>query len=220
MIEVAGFYRTDLPNFQKDPESLQHYYYYEMGRNYFVFGDRHCLFTTGYVVFMRYVCMDRLGCKDVDVRTRKTIERCEEVYAESNIAFIDAFTNLGLGEKASRLKDGNGRTIRTSDQPVMYATAMLKLMRDYGGDKWVKEFYHTLRKCKLARAKSVSTAQTQLFNWLVCSSIAARKNLTPPFADRWTMPLTQEQRKIMKQTDWTAEDVAPQKLVTELTKAN
>lgn len=216
-IEASAFYSIDLPNFQIYPKSFQHYYFYEMGRNYFVFGDRHSLFTTGYAVFMRYVCMDRLKCKDLDVRTRETIERCEEAYAKSDIAFFDAFTNLGAGEKANRLKDANGRTISPSDQPVMYATAMLKLHRDYGGDDFVRKFYHALRKSAPAKAKDIESAQTQVFNWLVCASIAAEKDLTSVFADRWRMPLSDGQRQIMKNTDWTADALDVRKLVASLT---
>ena len=167
---------------------------------------------------MRYVCMDRLKCKDLDARTRQTIESCEEIYAKSDIAFFDAFTNLGSGEKANRLKDKNVRVISPSDQPVMYATAMLKLRRDYGGDEWVKKFYHALHLCKPARAKDVDSAQTQIYNWLVCASIAAGKDLTPVFADRWRMPLTEKQREIIKQTDWSAEQ-DPKKCVADLMDA-
>ncbi|MCC9642483.1 family 20 glycosylhydrolase [Rhodopirellula sp. JC740] len=204
-IEASAFYSTDLPNFQKDPSSFRHYYFYEMGRNFFVFGDRHSLFTTGYAVFMRYVCMDRLKCKDLDARTRKTIERCEEIYANSDIGFYEAFTNLGDGEKANRLKDAEGRTIHPSDQPVMYATAMLKLRRDHGGDEFVKRFYHTLRQCKPAKATNIESAKTQAFNWLVSASFAAEEDLTPVFADRWRMPMTDNQRRIMKQMDWSTD---------------
>ena len=215
-IEASAFYSVDLPNFRKQPDSFQHYYFYEMGRNFFVFGDRHSLFTTGFAVFMRYVCMDRLECKDLDAQTRRTIEHCEEIYAKSDIGFFDAFTNLGSGEKSNRLKDAGGRVISPSDQPVMYATAMLKLRRDCGGDEWVKNFLHTLRRCTPARAKDVESARTQVFNWLVCASVAAERDLTPVFSDRWRMPLTENQRHIMKRTDWSMENFDVTKLVADL----
>ena len=219
-IEVSAFYSVDLPNFQKQPDSFQHYYFYEMGRNFFVFGDRHSLFTTGFAVFMRYVCMDRLECKDLDSQTRRTIENCEEIYAKSDIGFFEAFTNLGFGEKSNRLKDASGRVISPSDQPVMYATAMLKLRRDCGGDEWVKKFCHTLRRCRPARADDIESAGTQVFNWLVCASVAAGKDLTPVFADRWRMPLTDQQRQILQQTDWAVDNVDVTKLVADLVADN
>lgn len=215
-IEASGFYSVDLPKFRKDRNSFQHYYFYEMGRNFFVFGDRHSIFTTGFAVFMRYVCMDGLRCKDLDAQTRRTIEDCEQIYVDSDMKFFDAFTNLGSGEKRNRLKNASGRDIIPSDQPVMYATAMLKLRRDYGGDDWVKKFCHALRQCKPARASDLESAKTQVLNWLVCSSVAAEKDLTPIFADRWRMPLSENQRRIMKQTDFAAENFPVGKLVDDL----
>lgn len=130
-IEIAGFYQKDLPALAANPEAFSHYYFYEMGRNYYVFGNRHSLFTTGYAVFMRYVCMDQLECDDSDLKTRRIIESCEKIYADLKIRFLDAFTNLSTGEKGNRLKDPrSGRTIVPGDQPVIYATAMLKLRKD------------------------------------------------------------------------------------------
>ncbi|MFK7821611.1 MAG: family 20 glycosylhydrolase [Planctomycetaceae bacterium] len=215
-IEASAFYSIDLPEFQKRPDGFQHYYFYEMGRNFFVFGDRHSLFTTGYAVFMRYVCMDQLNCFDRDARTRKTIEGCEEIYAESDIRFFDAFTNLGSGEKSNRLKNAKGRVISPSDQPVMYATAMLKLRRDYGGDAWVKKFFHKMRESKSQRATDTESAKTQVYNWLVCASHAAGRDLTPVFADRWRMPFTKDQRRLMQSVDFTAENASVVKLVNAL----
>lgn len=217
-IEASAFYSIDLPAFQKNPQSFQHYYFYEMGRNYFVFGDRHSLFTTGYAVFMRNVCMDRLKCIDNDVRTRRTIESCEEIYANSKLPFFDAFTNLGDGEKRDRLQDLKGRVVSPSDQPVMYTTAMLKLRNDYGGDEWVKRFYHRLRECKSKRATNVESAKLQCYNWLVCASAAAKQDLTSVFADRWRMPLTEEQRRLMQATDWKSGELSVSDVVDRLLK--
>lgn len=215
-IEVAGFYNKDWPAFREDPDAFAHYYFYEMGRNFYVFGDRHSLFTTGYAVFMRYVCMDRLGCKDNDLQTRKTIESCEQIYADSDIDFLDAFTNLSSDEKGNRLSDPAGKRVYPSDQPVMYATAMLKLRQDHGGDAWVKKFFHALRECKAFRAKDAKSATPQLMNWLVCASAAAEKDLSPLFADRWRMPLTKVQREIMSRTDWTDSNLSVAKIVDDL----
>ncbi|MEO1529671.1 MAG: family 20 glycosylhydrolase [Planctomycetota bacterium] len=203
-IEASAFYNIDLPEFEKHRDSFRHYYFYEMGRNFFVFGDRHSLFTTGYAVFMRYVCMDQQQCRDTDSQTRQTIEECEAVFARSDLDFYEAFTNLGSGEKSNRLKDAKGRSIQPSDQPVMYATAMMKLRREFGGDEWVKRFFHTLRKCEPVPAKDLNSAQTQIFNWVVSASIAAKRDLAPIFVGRWRMPMNEAQRQIMQQTDWTA----------------
>jgi len=220
-IEVAAFYQRDLPAFTANPESFAHYYFYEMGRNFFVYGHRHSLFTTGYAVFMRYVCMDKLKCVDNDIRTRRVIERCEQVYADSNLRFLDTFTNLTGGEKSNRLKDPRtGRTITPSDQPVMYATAMLKLRKDYGGDAWVKKFLRVLQNCPAVRAVDRATALRQCMNWLVCASAAAGADLSEVFAGRWRMPLTAAQRNIMKNTAFGAADFQPGPVIKQLNAAS
>ncbi|MEO1616739.1 MAG: calcium-binding protein [Planctomycetota bacterium] len=218
-IEVAGFYNKDWPAFRADPEAFAHYYFYEMGRNFFVYGQKHSLFTTGYAVFIRYVCMDRVGCKDSDQKTRDTIERCEAIYAASDVRFMDAFTDLGAGEKRNRLRDASGKTLAPSDQPVMYATAMLKLRKDHGGDEWVKRFLHRMHDCKAYRATDEASAMGQCFNWLVCASSAAGEDLTRVFADRWRMPISPEQREIMKQVDWGSSELAVAKVVDQLLAA-
>lgn len=219
-IEATAFYSLDWPEFQRKPESFKHYYFYEMGRNYFLFGERHSLFTTGYAVFMRYVCMDELGRVDNDKRTRETIENCEQLYADSSVGFFDAFTNFGAGEKRNRLKDKKGRTVSPSDQPVMYATAMLKLRNDYGGKEFVRRFYHLLSECKPYKATNLESAKPQCFNWLVCASAAAKKDLSNIFADRWRMPLTASQRKILSDTKWDTEDFEPDSVVEKLIEAD
>lgn len=218
-IEASAFHRSDWPSFQKDPSSFAHYYFYEMARNTFVFGDRHSLFTTGYAVFMRYVCMDKLGLKDNDAKTRETIERCEAVYADSDIDFFTAFTNLASGEKSNRLKNANGKTLIPSDQPVMYATAMLKLRKDHGGDAFVKKYLHALRACDAQKATDLTNARTQIYNWVVSASVAAGQDLTPVFVDRWRMPMTPAQRDIMKRVNWEKPDLDVATVVQELFKS-
>ncbi|MGA2499090.1 MAG: calcium-binding protein [Tepidisphaeraceae bacterium] len=212
-IEVAGFYGNDYPLVAKDPEAFPHYYFYEMGRNYYTFGDRHSLFITGYAVFMRYVCMDDLKCKDPEAGTRKVIEQAEELLAKSDMPFLKAFTTLdGLDEKAPRLKDTRGRDVQPSDQPVIYASAMLKLHRDLGGDEWLKRFYAALRKCPNVAPRSKDAGLAQSTNWLIAASAAARKDLSPVFVARWRLPLRPEARKVLGETDWKSEELDVGKL--------
>jgi hypothetical protein len=202
-IEVAGFYDHDYPLVQKEPDAFAHYYFYEMGRNYYTFGDRHSLFITGYAVFMRIVCMDALGCKDPDRATRDAIERAEALCARSDLGFLRALTTLdGLDEKAPRLKDADGRAMEPSDQPVIYAAAMLKLRRDCGGDAWVKRFFAELAKCPEVKPESKDAALRQSYSWLVAASCAAKRDLTPVFVDRWRFPLAEETRKALAAVDW------------------
>ncbi len=215
-IEFAGFYDEDCNLLRSNPQAMPHYYFYEMGRNFYTFGDRHSLFITGYAVFMRYVCMDVLKCEDPDLETRRGIEAAEKLFAESDMSFLQGFTDVaGLDEKAPRLKNKQGEWFHPSDQPVMYASAMLKLRRDYGGEKWLKRFYAQLAACPEIKPENEKAASRQSLNWLVSASCAARKDLAPVFADRWRMPLTPQTRQALSAVAWTAPNLAaPQVLKT------
>jgi len=205
-IEIAGFYANDYPLVRDRPAAYPHYVFYEMGRNFYTFGDRHSLFITGYAVFMRYVCMDALGCEDLFRETRLTIEKAEEVYAtKSDLPFLRAFTTLdGWGEKRDRLKG-----LSPSDQPVMYASAMLKLHRECGKDDWLKRFYAALIACPEIKPDSKEAGLRQSLNGYVAASIAARKDLAPLFCDRWRLPLSAKARKAAAAVEWARADLAP-----------
>jgi len=216
-IEVAGFYSGDYELVKRDRDAFPHYYFYEMGRNFYLFGDRHSAFTTGFAVFMRYVCMDALACKDPDAATRKTIERCEKLYAASKLTFLDAFTNVaGAGEKGHRLTSADGTRHVPSDQPVMYASAMLKLRREYGGDAWVKRFFKALAACPEASPATVKGASSQCLNWLVAASIAAQQDLSPIFCDRWRFEVSPSSRASLKSMDWKDPKLDPKLIIERL----
>ena len=108
-IELAMFYEWNYPALQRDPQAIPHYVFYEMGRNFFTFGNRHSCFTTGFAVFMRYVCMDTLRCHDDNRPTREIIEAAQGQVKRSELPFLRMFTNAdGLGEKEPRLKNTAG----------------------------------------------------------------------------------------------------------------
>ncbi len=201
-IELAMFYDHNYPALQTHPNAMPHYVYYEMGRNFYTFGDRHSCFTTGFAVFMRYVCMDALGCEDPDIQTRKTIEEVEPLLATSGLSFLDLFTTLAADEKVSRIKDKNGKTIRPSDQPVRYASAMLRLRRENGGDRWVKRFFSELAACPKFKPNTKEGALNQGWYWLLCSSLAAQKDLSPVFTEQWKLPIAPETRKALAEINW------------------
>ncbi len=202
-IEVCGFYNHDYPLIAAQTNAFPHYYFYEMGRNFYTFGERHALFLTGYAVFMRYVCMDALGCEDPDRATRRIIEEAEALYAKTDLDFLRAFTAVcGLGEKEPRLKRPDGRPLQPSDQPVLYASAMLKLRRDCGGDQWLKRFYAELAKCPPFKGQDREAALRQSLNWLVAASCAARQDLSGVFADRWRLPLNRATRAALALVRW------------------
>jgi len=216
-IEFAGFYDGDCALLRSNPKAMPHYYFYEMGRNFYTFGDRHSLFITGYAVFMRYVCMDALKCEDPDVQTRRGIEAAEGLFAKSDMSFLRGFTTVaGLDEKAPRLKNKEGEPIEPSDQPVMYASAMLKLRRDCGGDRWLKRFFTQLATCAEIKPENEEAALRQSLSWLVAASCAAGKDLSPVFVDRWRMPTTPQTRKALCAVDWTDPAIAAPQILKDL----
>ncbi|MFT4547396.1 MAG: hypothetical protein ACI8XO_003605 [Verrucomicrobiales bacterium] len=146
-IEMSNFDKH-LAGSVKDPLNIPHAYFYEMGRNYFVFGHRHSCFTTGFAVFIRYVCTDTLKLNDGDKLTRQTIDEAIARFEKNEMSFIDAMTNHGPhGEKGNRLKDEDGREISPSDQPVIYASLMLQLRKEFGANDFFERFYKQLLAC-------------------------------------------------------------------------
>jgi N-acetyl-beta-hexosaminidase len=219
-IELAMFYDHNYPDLQARPKAMPHYVFYEMGRNYYTFGDRHSCFITGFAVFMRYVCMDALKCEDLDAPTRRVIEEVEPLFPASGLSFLELFTTVGgAGEKVSRIKDQNGKLIEPSDQPVRYASAMLRLRRENGGEAWVKRFFHELASCPTATPDTKEGALSQSWYWMLCASVAAKKDLSPVFAGEWKLPISDDTRAALAGIDWTqgslsarevAQAVAPQ----------
>lgn len=215
-IELSAFYQTDYDQISRDASNVPDYYFYEMGRNFYTFGHRHSLFTTGYAVFMRYVCVDELELKTGDA-TRMTIEQAEAIYADSDLPFLSTFTNYdGLSEKKHRLKNAAGQTIAPTDQPVMYASAMLKLRAELGGDKWLKAFFRHLKRCDPIEPKDKQTALHQSLNWYVAASCAAGKDLSPIFVDRWRMPLTPAMKEAAKKVRWKRRRIKASQVVAKL----
>ena len=200
-IEMTHFHDGHLPAVTKNPKAVPHAYFYEMGRNYFTFGRRHDCFTTGFAVFMRYVCMDSLDLHDIDKGTRETIFAAIGAYEKSDLPFLRTFTNAdGLSEKQNRLKTS------PTDQPVMYASAMLHLWKTHGDD-WLRRFYRQLATCPPANAKSKDGAQQQCYHWLLAASCAAKADLSPTFVDKWRLELTPEQKTELAGVDWEAADL-------------
>jgi len=199
-IEVSNFV-NDYKAVKRNPNSMAHYYYYEMGRNYYVFGSRHNAFVTGFAVFMRYCCLENLIIVDNDRRAREAIDKAIDAFEKSDLGFVKAFTPAdGLSEKAPRFQRYSG----PCDQPVMYASAMLKLRRDYGGDQFVKRFYHAVRQMPEmgAGSRNPQDAHKQCLTWMISASYAAKQDLSELFADRWRLPVSKKLRSIMKEIDW------------------
>jgi hypothetical protein len=204
------FYDWNYPALKRNSNAIPHYVFYEMGRNFYTFGDRHSCFTTGFAVFMRYVCMDTLKCDDDDRATRQVIDEAEALIKRSDLPFLRIFTNAdGLGEKEPRLKDVSGRAIEPSDQPVTYASAMLRLWRENGGNDWLRRFFRVLAECPAAPENTLEGAQQQCWDWYLAASLAARRDLSGVFVDDWRMPLAAEARKALTVIDWKEPGLTP-----------
>jgi hypothetical protein len=208
-IELAKFYTVDLPAFAADPGTMPHYVFYEMGRNFYTFGHRHSCFITGFAVFMRYVCMDTLNCRDTDGETRQKIQQMEEYHSKGTLGFLDCFTDTpDFPEKKPRISAGDGKWRNPSDQPVMYASAMLRLYRECGGNVWLKRFFSELSKCPEVKADTREGALEQCWHWYLCASVAAGKNLAPVFCDAWRLPLAEVSRGELGKIAWDASNLS------------
>ena len=217
-IELAMFYDQNYPELKARPKAMPHYVFYEMGRNFYTFGDRHSCFITGFAVFMRYVCMDALKYEDPDASTRKVIEGVEPLLAASGLGFIDLFTTSGgTGEKDNRIKDANGEMISPSDQPVRYASAMLRLRRENGGDAWVKRFFHELATCPASPPATKEGALAQGWNWMLAASVAAQKDLSPLFCGEWKLPLTEGTRTALGKVNWKRDGLTVKDVISTVT---
>ena len=195
-IEANGFYNGTYDAIKRDPRNTPHIYFYEMGRNFFTFGDKHSAFTTGFAVFMRYVCIDSLELIDGDKRTRKIIDAAVDGHAKTDMSFLKAFTNsYGLTEKQNRLNHG------PTDQPVLYASAMLKLWKSQGDD-WLKAFFRHIHEAPKYSHQSKEGARNQSLSWYFAASLAAQKDLAPVFVEQWRLPLTDEEKKSLAKIAW------------------
>lgn len=207
-IELGMFYGWNYPALKRNSNAIPHYIFYEMGRNFYTLGERHSAFTTGFAVFMRYVCMDALGCEDEDIGVRRVIEKGEKVILAGDMSFLKTFTNAdGLSEKEPRLKDAQGNWVNPSDQPCTYASAMMRLARENGGNDFVRRCYRALAQCPNAPDNTREGALKQSWHWLIASSLAARKDLCPVFVGDWRMPLSDQTTKELAKIDWASEEL-------------
>lgn len=211
-IEANYFYSSTYKNLQKNPKDIPHLYFYEMGRNFFTFGRKHDCFTTGFAVFMRYVCIDTLDVVDNDKRTRQTIDKAIGEYAGSDLDFLKTFTNAyGLTEKQNRLKTS------PTDQPVMYASAMLHLWKEHGDD-WLSAYYRNIHTLPPVGNRSKEGARTQSLGWYLAASIAARKDLAATFVDKWRFPITNDEKVALAKVDWKSPDLNAGDLLKQIQK--
>jgi hypothetical protein len=196
-IQIASFYDLDYPRLLTDPTDIPHLFFYEMGRNYTTFGDKFSNFGTGFSVFMRYVSIDKLGVNDSDVSERQKIDDAIDVYVSSGYySFLETFTlGYGYDEKAARIPGGG-------DQPVMFASAMLKMWKLFGDD-WLRAFYREVVTCPNGGHTTQEGARINALSWFASASKAAGQDLSPLFVNQWRMILTPEEQAVLAGVNWT-----------------
>jgi|GEM_PF-4770959 len=198
-IELALFYNRDLPNIRKNSKVCPHYIFYEMGRNFYLFGDRHSYFATGFAVFMGSVCLEATDSEDPLVSPAGFEALQKNMGSPKNpLTFIEMFTSHGDAARAEHFqKVGISRS-----QNSNYAGVMLYLRRHYGGDAWVKRFYHTLRTAEAFPLNKTTAPYQQSLSWVVCASIAAGENLAPLFMERYKFLLSEKDQKTLEDINW------------------
>jgi hypothetical protein len=206
-VEVAGFYSRDYPRLCAQARvgalsCFEHYFFYELVRNFHVFGGRHRAFVTGFAVFMRYVLMDAVGCADNKPEVRAAIEGCEGVFVDGcagGLGFLEAMTGAGgLPERRDRLAG-----VCPSDQPCMQGSAQLHLWRIYGGERFLERFFTSLHAL-LDDVEDVPRANC--LAWLAYACVAARLFLMHAFVERWRFAQTPRETEALEAVDWTRED--------------
>src|SRR6185436_7063571 len=112
-----------------------------------------------------------------------------------------------------------GRALNPSDQPVTYASAMLRLYRENGGNDWLRGFFYALSQCPKASPKDRAGALQQSWNWYIASSLAAHKDLSPMFVKEWHLPLSATTREALAALDWKNSELTPAKLMENVKPA-
>jgi hypothetical protein len=195
-IQAGGFYETVYPALSARPNQVPHLYFYEMGRNFYTFGDKHESFITGFAVFMRYVCIDKLGVYDAEPNERTKINNAINAYKSGNYTFLRTFTNgYGLTEKMERVPG--------CDQPVMYASMMLKLWKQFG-DEWLRKFFRGIMTCPGGSSGTEEGARKNALALFASASCAAGQDLSSIFVDEWRMILSTQERAYLNGVNWSS----------------
>jgi COMPASS component SWD3 len=205
-IEVAGFYgpQGDYERVRKDPDSFPDYYFLLIGQNHSVPMDRLNMARNGSALLLRQLCSDEFKPTPSEAQAQKAVERFENSFAQSTATFAEAFPRFGA-KKPVPIKDIDGKVLAASDLNLLFASCLLKVRQDNGGDAYINRFYRHLSECPPVawrQYKLSDIAKGQVVNWVVAASLAAGKDLTPLFRDRWRFPLEPEVWNAFKSVDW------------------
>lgn len=167
---------------------LDHLLFYELGRNYWIFGDKlscddenmNKTMHTGFAVFLRDLVISKMEgtCAAINGMSYEDymIEREKEYqfYMDQNeIDFQQLVNKTSITRDEIELKATR-----------IFASMLQQLYENYGQDDFIKRFSYNLKNCSKPRECN------ELFgNLLIASNNAANANLIDLFRDRWKMPI-------------------------------
>jgi hypothetical protein len=93
---------------------------------------------------------------------------------------------------------------------------MLRLHRENGGNQWLSRFFRELENTPQVKVDSPDAALLQCWNWFLSASVAARKDLSPVFADEWKFPLSQTAREELQKINWEEKSLSAEKLARKI----
>ena len=197
-IEVGGFYapQGDYDQVHQNPERIPDGFFFGIGQNHFIFTRQCGIIATGIIVALRHVCDEAVNSTAHDIEPGSQIYRFENAFAESNVSFGDAFAPFGA-TRPLILNDIDGKPFVHSDLNILIASGFLKLRKENGGNDWAKRLFRYLGTCP-----STADIKGQLLNWFVSASLAAGKDLSPAFRDRWRFPFSPELWQSLEKVDW------------------
>ncbi len=206
-IEVALFYENPFGepgDYEKFKETgvLSEYYFYEMGRNYYLFGESHSLFATGFAIAMSILCLDSISSQiDVPLHPRRRAARAVEgSFSASGLSWFSSFPELGAREGIA-LRDSEGQPV-PSGLGDLYASMVLHLFDHHGERPWLEDYYRHLSQAPPSPPKIGQGAEGQILTMALAASLAAKEDLTGLFRDRWRAPLRAEIWDSLQRINW------------------
>jgi len=162
--------------------------FYELGRNFYFYlnqltyippDDGDCV-STGYAVAMRYLSIGAINLQGSIVGSPNGTDY-DTIYTETQ-GIVDTYTANPSLTWQNTLKVGNSPTFGCTD---LFASFVLRLRRDYGGDAFIDELWQ-----QAALRPAAVTTQDAVDNFVLAASAAARQNLTGLFINTWRWPVS------------------------------
>lgn len=163
---------------------LQHDYYdqipfYELGRNFYYFGEQLGFHEpdadpvgTGFAVWMRFESMDAAV-----VEGDSSFQQLKET-AKSLVDYYESHPSITFADTLAQ-----NRSPAALNGTDFWASLMMRLADRYGGDRFIKRFWH-----KVATLGPATSTAGAVANWQQAASFAACADLSSVFYIRWGFP--------------------------------